>query len=110
MRPHCQAKQRAFDIFQQVDRQASLLYAEELKLNYVLWNNSPKKSTTDFCRTRAGKVYSIQEINAWDNQNWKGKFTTGHRTLIDGHGYGCRTSIDFISDKLAFRFRPELKP
>lgn len=102
--------QRAFDIFQQVDRQASLLYAEELKLKYAIWNNSPKKTTTDFCRDRAGNVYSREEIEAWDNGEWKGKFEFNHRTIIDGHGYGCRTSIDFISEKLAFRLRPDLKP
>lgn len=101
--------QRTGDLFTQVDRQISKVYADELDLKYVIWNNDPKKTTTDFCRERAGNVYSVEEVNSWDSLKWKGKKLIGHNTLIDGHGYNCRTSIDYISKELAFHLRPELK-
>lgn len=89
------------NLYSGIDRGTGKGYANELGLGFAIWNNSPKDSTTDFCFERAGNLYSVEEIDKWNLlPDWPGRID-GADVKDTGHGYGCRTSIDFISKELA---------
>ena len=92
-----------FDILQEHDRQVGKVYADDLQLNYLIWNHTTKDTSTDFCNKRQGRIFTREFAARWDSElNWKGK-KPNNDVFIDGHGYNCRTSIDWISDELAER-------
>jgi hypothetical protein len=44
----------------------------------------------------------------WESLNWEGKPETGYNALIDCGGYNCRHRLDWVSDQMARRLRPDL--
>ncbi len=57
-----------------------------LGMRWLLYSGTVMGRTRDFCRIRAGKVYSIAQINSW-NHNWKGK---SGPALTNRGGWNCR--------------------
>lgn len=100
----------AYDTYSQVDAMQSKLFKEELGLKYFIYNGGIIKNSRKFCIDRAGEVFSTHEAQEWiDDPDNKAK-PPNYDPLIHRGGYGCRHSIDYISDAMAFALRPDLKP
>lgn len=99
----------AYDTYSQVDAMQGKTYSEELNLKYFIYNGGIIKNSRDFCIKRAGEVFSVKESEEWpDDPDNKAK-PPGYDPLIHRGGYGCRHSIDYITEAMAFALRPELK-
>lgn len=89
------------DLFISVDREVQNVYKQELGLGYGLWSGTVKATTTDFCKRRSGLVFTEGEINRWNGLQWSGKLKTGHDCKVNGHGYGCRHHVSWITKETA---------
>jgi len=98
----------SFDAFQEYDRTVGLLYADELKMRAAIYNGGTIKTTRPFCRARDGKIFTREEIASWESLTFSGK-PPNYDPFTDLGGYNCRHSLDWISDELAIRRRPDLK-
>lgn len=108
----------AFDTYAQVDATNGALYAQKLKLKYFIYNGGIMKDkkgkvrSRKFCVERAGKVFSTEEAEKWKNDKDLTAVDSKSTYVwqIQRGGHGCRHSIDWISEELAFQLRPELDP
>lgn len=98
----------SFDAFQEYDRTIGLLYADELKMRAAIYNGGTIPTTRPFCRARDGKIFTREEIASWEDLTFSGK-PPNYDPFTDVGGYNCRHSLDWISDELAIRRRPDLK-
>lgn len=104
-------RQYAYDSYNQAQEVVNSNMAEELKLNYFIYQGSIIPTSRQFCRKRAGKVFSKKEALTWKNDpdliDPKTKAT--YNPFIERGRYNCRHFLNWISDELAFQLRPELK-
>jgi hypothetical protein len=96
----------AYDTFSVADRTASKTFADKLKFNYAIYEGGLVKDSRDFCRKHNGKVYSREEIAAFDPKEAR---PPGYDPFVDLGGYACRHHLNWIPDEIAFAMRPELK-
>lgn len=106
------------DTYNQFDRTTSKLYADKLDLKYFVYQGGKIKTSRKFCLKHDGKCYSTDEAKLWEKQiglkDSKGKpigpiaNKSTYNPLVDCGGYNCRHSLDFISNSLAKRYRPDL--
>jgi len=106
------------DTYNQFDRTTSKLYADKLDLKYFVYQGGKIKTSRKFCLKHDGKCYSTDEAKLWEKQiglkDSKGKpigpiaNKATYNPLVDCGGYNCRHSLDFISNSLAKRYRPDL--
>jgi hypothetical protein len=107
--------QYAYDSFNQVEAAIENKFATELDLKYFIYSGGIIATSRAFCRKRAGKVFSIEETANWKCDpdligKPKGqKCDDSYNPLIDRGRYRCRHVIQYISDEMAFKLRPELK-
>ncbi len=117
-----QLQNSVFDLYQQTDRLAQDSYATELGLSHFLYLGGTITGTRPFCRERNGKVFSRAEIakfgtpadafGGYSNKS-TGTFAgkpSPYNPFMQAGGYSCRHHFSAISDREAFRRRPELKP
>jgi hypothetical protein len=97
------------DIYFQYQRAGANELRKDLGLKYGIYQGGLIETSRPFCEERNNKVFSIDEIMSWENLDFKGKSESGYNPIIDLGGYNCRHRIDWISDELAFRLRPELR-
>lgn len=95
-----------YDTISTVDRTASKLTADKLKLNYAIYEGGLIKTSRKFCITHNGKVYSREEIADFDPKEAK---PPGYNPFTDLGGYACRHHLNWIPDAVAFAMRPELR-
>lgn len=100
-------QQRIQDGFAEFDRTLQNKFASRLELNYAIYQGGEIKETRSFCGERNGKVYTIEEILSWQNENWQGK-KESHNILIDCGGYNCRHYYDWVSYELAKQLRKNI--
>ncbi len=102
----------AHDKFFEVDAIVNKTMADNLGLKYFIYEGDLIESSRQFCIKRAGKVYSVEETKTWKDDpdliDQKTKDT--YNPLIERGRYNCRHFIKYISQPLAFRLRPDLKP
>ncbi len=98
----------AYDTFQQIDRSINYDVALDLGLNYAMYSPGLMKTSRQFCIDRVGKVFSREEIDSWKKEEWKGK-NDNYDPTIDVGGHNCTHTLSWITDKLAFIRRPELR-
>ena len=107
--------QYAYDSFNQVEAAIENKFATELDLKYFIYSGGIIDTSRQFCRKRAGKVFSIEETKDWKcDPNLIGKpkgqrCDDSYNPLIDRGRYRCRHTIQYISEEMAFRLRPGLK-
>lgn len=79
------------------ERSISIAKAEEYDLQLFLYAGDIIETTREFCRERAGKVFHVDELDEWDNEQ---------DLPVEQYlgGYNCRHSIDFISVLAAERY------
>jgi len=62
--------------------------AKDVGIKKFLYAGTVIKTTRPFCRARVGNVYTEEQIQSWQNMQWKGK-KEGNIWLTRG-GYRCR--------------------
>ena len=83
-------------------------YANQLQLNYFIYQGGEIKTTRAFCEERNGNVYTREEGASWNSLQWEGQ-KEGNNIFIDGGGYNCRHYLDWISYELAKQLRPNIE-
>lgn len=107
-------RQYAYDVYVNVDRDESMLMAQEVDLTHFIYEGTLIDTSRPFCRKRAGKVFTIEEAKEWVNDDWiqrnleKGYITT-YDPVTDMGLFSCRHIPRFISREVAERLRPDLK-
>ena len=96
------------DLYSQMQRVGANRIRLDLGLKYAVYQGGLIKTSRDFCEERNGKCFSDDEIMKWESLNWEGKSETGYNALIDCGGYNCRHRLDWVSDQMARRLRPDL--
>lgn len=99
---------RIQDTFAEYDRRLSNEYANQLGLNYFIYQGGEITTTREFCEERAAKVYTREEGIAFDALEWEGK-KPNNVFFNDCGGYNCRHFLDWISYELAVQLRPDIK-
>ena len=100
--------EKSQDLFSIIDRETGNNYAVELGLNYAIYQGGIIRTSRPFCLERNNKVYSKKEIESWATLDFQGK-SEPYNPFVDCGGYNCRHQLDWISDELAYRLRPDLK-
>ena len=104
-------RQYAYDTFNQTHEIVNGALAEDLKLKYFIYQGSVIDNTRDFCRKKAGKVFSTDEaLKLWPNDPAliDKKTKAQYRPLIDRGRYNCRHFLTYISEATAKKLRPDL--
>ena len=87
------AKLYASDSIMHFHRSVHLMKADSAGLDHFLYAGTIMGTTRDFCRVRAGKVFSREEIDTWNGMSWQGK--SGNVWTRLG-GYNCRHHLRAI--------------
>ncbi|MFZ1786699.1 MAG: hypothetical protein WAT92_00245 [Saprospiraceae bacterium] len=96
------------DIYSQMQRIGANRLRVNLGLKYAIYQGGLIQTSREFCEERNNKCFSDDEIMSWEKLDWEGKPEIGYNALIDCGGYNCRHRLDWISDELAKRMRPDL--
>lgn len=107
-------QQFAYDTFAQYNRTSSKLYAEKLDLKAFIYQGGEIQTSRCFCIENDGKVFTVEEAEKWKSKVNKEcgpvmEKDAIYNPLIDMGGINCRHSVDFISQSMALRLRPDLK-
>lgn len=96
------------DIYSQMQRVGANRIRIDLGLKYAIYQGGLIATSREFCEERNRKCFSDDEIMAWEKLNWEGKPEIGYNAMIDCGGYNCRHRLDWISEQMARRMRPDL--
>ncbi len=122
-----------YDVYQQYDRAYSTKLAEELNMEYFIYQGGLVEDSRDFCVAHNDKVFSVKETKDWDK--WtpnkglsNGEFPEGYEIkskhpedvpsylgypgydpMTDFGGYNCGHFPGFINTELAKEMRGEKK-
>lgn len=102
-------KTNSFDLFMRLDRQANLIYADALGLNYAIYSGTLEEDSRTFCIARVNKVFDRGGIEAWKGLEWQGKPKIGYDPFTDCGGFNCRHHLSWISDGLAETLKAKQK-
>ena len=104
-------RQYAFDTYNQVHEVANKTIADGLGLKYFIYQGSVIENTRQFCRVKAGKVFSTEEAERWkDDPDLIDKKTKAqYNPLLERGRYNCRHFLNYISESVAVELRPDLK-
>lgn len=97
------------DIYSQYNRIGANEVRKDIGLRFAMYQGGLIRDSRSFCEKRNGEVFHEDEVMSWANLEWKGKPESGYNPIADLGGYNCRHRLDWVSDELAFRLRPELK-
>jgi hypothetical protein len=97
-------RENAMDVVAQTDRSISTSYANDLNLEFAIYEGNIILTTREFCKERAGKVFHISEIKKFNPKKAK---PPQYNPLLDLGGYNCRHHLNWISTELALRLRPD---
>lgn len=88
------------DLYMDFDRLTGAELAKETGLTHAIYAGTEVKDTRDFCEERLNLIYTLEEIQKWNDETWKGK-----RPGVDVKqalgGYNCRHILNWISKDLA---------
>jgi hypothetical protein len=102
------------DTYSQFDRTSGQLYASKIGIRCFIYQGGIIEDSRKFCKKRDGKVFTTDEAVTWANLTgddapiWSTDLGE-YNPLVDCGGINCRHSIDYISNSLAIRLRPDLK-
>lgn len=94
-----------YDTYSQVDRATAQVYADKLKLNYAIYEGGLIKTSRKFCKERNGKVFTREEIAAFDPKEAK---QPNYNPFTDLGGFGCRHHLNWVPYAVAVIMRPDL--
>jgi hypothetical protein len=90
----------AYTAFSEFDRSLSYEMAKKYNLKYAVWTGATMLTSRSFCKSKKGKVFSIEQLKEMDSTKWQGKIP-GQSTLISQGGYGCIDSLLWVTDEYA---------
>lgn len=95
--------QFAFDTYNQVNRAVALFFADELGLNYFIYEGGLIETSRPFCEKKNGKVFHRKETEEWkDDPDLVDKATAdSYIPLIELGRYNCRHMSSWITDDMA---------
>lgn len=96
------------NVFMQYQRAGSNDVRKKLKLKYAIYQGGIMNNTRSFCEERNGKVFSEKEIESWIDVDFPEKWDP-YNPFTDCGCYNCRHRLDWISQELAERLRPDIK-
>lgn len=96
----------AYDLFSQVDRATAKTYADDLKFEFAIYEGGLIETSREFCKKHNGNVYHKSEIMEFDPKVAK---QPNYNPFTDLGGYGCRHTLNWIPNSLAFIMRPDAK-
>jgi hypothetical protein len=81
-----------FSVF---DRTYTQILSKDLGVEFYRYSGTIIKTTRQFCKDRAGKYFTTEEVKAWGNQNWAGRIEGTNENTIFAYcgGWNCRHSI-----------------
>jgi hypothetical protein len=97
-------RQYAFDTYAKVREVDNLHFADELKLNYFIYQGGIIKTSRAFCIRKNGKVFSRDEaLRDWpkDSTLIDQKHLASYKPLIDRGRNNCRHFLMWITDERA---------
>lgn len=104
--------QNMHDTYNQFDRTTSMKYAERLDLQFFIYQGGKIKTSRPFCISRDNKCFTVQEAEKWGSligsDNGPMAEKNDYNPLVDCGGFNCRHSLDYISNSLAKRYRPDM--
>jgi hypothetical protein len=103
-------KRWTHDIYSQYERVAANEVRITLGLRFAVYQGGLIRDSRSFCIQINDKCFIEDEIKKWKNLNWIGKPESGYDPITDLGGYNCRHRLDWISDNLGYRLRPDLDP
>lgn len=77
----------AFDSVMNFHNQVNMKKADDLGIKKFMYVGDIIGTTRQFCRTRAGKLYTRAQIESWNRLSWTGK---SGPALTHRGGYNCR--------------------
>ena len=96
-----------YDTYQRYSRIESNFYAVELGYGAAYYEGSIIQNTRNFCKKRAGKIFTRKEIADWRDEKFTGK-PDNYDPFTDQGGYNCRHGYRWIPNRLAIRKRKDL--
>lgn len=87
-------------VFAEYDRTVSEVQADKYELTHAIWSGPKLTTSRPFCISKKGKVFSLEQLQAMDNQTWKGKIP-GQSTLVSAGGYNCVDILLWITAGMA---------
>ena len=100
-------KTYTYDVLQRTSRYQTTAIAEKVGLKAFIYSGTVIDNTRKFCKDRAGKVFTIEEAQEWENEDFAGK-PKDYDPLRDLGGHNCRHNKRYITAAEAIRRRPEL--
>ena len=102
-------RQYAYDVFNSIHEIANTTIADQLELKYFIYQGSIIENTRQFCRKRAGKVFSVEETKDWKNDPdlIDKKTKEQYNPLVDRGRYNCRHFLNYISDEVAAELKKQ---
>ena len=97
----------AFDTLNAQARHEHELVSGELGMNWFLYLGGLRKTSRQFCRDKAGKLFHRLDAKEWENQNFAGKITKGYVGIIHLGGYHCYHRTGFVPDEVAKMLDPD---
>lgn len=93
----------AYDTFGQIDRMASVEFAEEYKLRWFVYAGTIIPTSRAFCRKHINGIYNVVEAADWIYQipSPLGVSELTYDPVIDMGGVNCRHSPIFLTDGMA---------
>ena len=104
-------RQYAYDTYNQAHEVVNVIMADELELQHFIYQGSIIPTSREFCRKKAGKVFTRQEALKWKNDPdlIDKKTAASYNPFIERGRYNCRHWLNWISQDLAEQLRPDLK-
>lgn len=95
-------RQYAYDTFNEVRELQNKGIADRLKLRHFVYAGSLIKESRAFCRKRAGKVFTTDEVKTWKNDPTliEPRTRDSYNPLVERGRYNCRHWIDYISEEM----------
>lgn len=100
-------KQTTNDSIMVFNREYMQTISDDLGIGFYRYQGTKIKESRPFCVTRAGKVYTKEEVEKWANlSDWDGRMKGTTKTTIFSYcgGYNCRHTLTPISEQ---RYRKE---
>jgi hypothetical protein len=91
-------RQYTYDLYQQSQRTVSLIYADNLGLNYAIYAGTLIETSRPFCEQYAETIVTREQIAEFDTMEWAGKIPDVPFTIACG-GYQCRHVLNWITDE-----------
>jgi hypothetical protein len=94
----------AYDSFSNIQRSIDLNIADTYQLNSFIYSGDIIKDTREFCAERVNGVFTREDLESWQDQDWAGKNEDVPVEISLG-GYNCRHTLMWIPDEAVDYFK-----